>query len=251
MSPVAEITVAFIALGIVNKLLDWLLSFTRGQQKQEAADAAERQRWMTMLETVLDKQQGKFAELAATFKGELADVVDTMQQNHVDAQAQLIQHMSDHMGKVTAAHTAKLDLMHTDLKTVPAETVRLLQTEFVAQTETVRLAVETTTENHQETIKEAVTQALQPYLDQLEEKLDQMPGTEATRRLMRDEVEKLHQRLVDQVAELTTPVLKKLDDIATALDRLQPSGTPSLAEGGETPSDETHKDKENAVGTTS
>ncbi len=251
MSPVAEITVAFIALGIVNKLLDWLLSFTRGQQKQEAADAAERERWMTMLETVLDKQQGKFAELADTFKDELADVVETMQQNHVDAQAKLIEHMSDHMGKVTAGHTAKLDLMHADVKSAPAETVRLLQTELVAHTETVRLAVETATESHQETIREAVTQALQPYLDQLEEKLDQMPGTESTRRLMRDEVEKLHQRLVDQVAELTTPVLNKLNDIAAALDRLQPPGTETLSEGGEAPSDETLKDKENAVGTAS
>ena len=250
MSPVVEISVAFIALGIVNKLLDWLLSFTRGQQKQGVAEAAERERWMTMLEMVLDKQQGKFAELAATFKDELAEVVDTMQQNHVDAQAKLIEHMSTHMGKVTAAHTAKLDLMHTDLKTMPAETVRLLQTEFVAQTETVRLAVETATENHQETIKEAVTQALQPYLDQLEEKLDQMPGTEATRRLMRDEVEKLHQRLVDQVAELTTPILKKLDDIAAVLDKLQPPRTESLSAGGKPPSNQTQKDKEHAVGTT-
>lgn len=248
MSPVAEITVAFIALGIVNKLLDWLLSFTRGQQKQEAADAAERQRWMTMLETVLDKQQGKFAELAATFKSDLAGVVAAMQQNHIEAQADLIERMTGHMGKVTAAHTAKLDLMHADVKSVPAETVRLLQTELVAHTETVRLAVETATESHQETIREAVTQALQPYLDQLEEKLDQMPGTEATRRLMREEIEKLHQRLIDQVAEQTTPVLDKLNEIAAALDKLQPPPSP---EGGEAPSDETHKDKENAVGTPS
>ncbi len=251
MSSGEQVTIAFIALAALSKLIDWLLSYTRGQQKQDAANAAERGRWMDMLETVLDKQQVKSVELADTFKGDLADVVETMQQNHVEAQADLIKRMTEHMSKVTTGHIAKLDLIDANVKTVPAETVRLLQTELVAHTETVRLAVETATESHQETIREAVTQALRPYLDQLEEKLDQIPGTEATRRMLRDEVEQLHRRLVEQIAEQTTPVLDKLNEIAAALDRLQPPRTESLSEGGETPSDETLKDKENAVGTPS
>ncbi len=230
-----------VLLGIV------ILRFFR----QDEQDSKERQIMLSLFENILNRQFGKFEELTGTIQQGMADVVETLQQNHVEAQEDLIRYMSEHMGKVTAGHTARLDLIDANVKSVPAETVRLLQTELVAQTETVRLAVETATESHQETIREAVTQALQPYLDQLEEKLDQMPGTEATRRMMRDEVEKLHRRLIEQVSEQTTPVLDKLNEIAAALDRLQPPGTPSLAEGGEAPSDETLKDKENVVGTSS
>ncbi len=251
MTPGEQLTITFIALAIVSKLIDWLLSFTRGQQKQDAADAAERKRWMDMLETVLDKQQGKFAELTETFKGDLAGVVEAMQKNHIEAQADLIERMTGHMGKVTAGHIAKLDLMHADLKSVPAEVKRVLAEDLAAQTETIQTAFNDATESHQETIKEAVNQALRPYLDQLEEKLDLMPGTEATRRMMREEIEKLHQLLVDQVAELTTPVLNKLNEIAVALDRLQPPGIVSSSEGGKAPSIKMQKDKENVVGTPS
>lgn len=250
MSSGEQLTVALVALYIVKQLIEWLFSFTRGQQKQDAADAAERGRWMTMLETVLDKQQLKFSELADTFKHDLAEVVRVMQQNHVDAQDQLVKRIEERMTGVTTDRIARLDLMNANVKSIPAEVRRVMAEDLTAQTNTLTDAIQEASENHQDIIKEAVSGALRPILAELEEKLNQMPGTEMTRRLLRDEVEKLRQALVEQVAAQTAPVLEKFNEIAEALDRLQPADNLST-EGGEKPSDETQKDKENVVGTSS
>ncbi len=230
-----------VLLGIV------ILRFFR----QDEQDSRERQIMLSLFENILNRQFGKFEELTGTIQAGMADVVQQLQDNFTTSLERLVERVDGRVSAVTTARDAKLELMHADLKTVPAEVRRVLAEDLVAQTTAIQAAIGATSESHQETIREAVTQALQPYLDQLEEKLDQMPGTEATRRMMRDEVEKLHRRLIEQVSEQTTPVLDKLNEIAAALDRLQPPGTPSLAEGGETPSDETLKDKENVVGTAS
>lgn len=233
MSSGEQLTVALVALYIVKQLIEWLFSFTRGQQKQDAVDkaerarqeaveAAERGRWMSMLETILEKEHGKFSELASTFKDGLDNTVLTMQSNFTAALEQTIARMEDRMTPVTAARIAKENLMHEDIKTIPSETLRLLGQEFVKQTETVRLAVETASKSHQEVIREAVTSALKPMLEQIEGKLDQMPGADVSRQMIRDEVGSLQQQLVEQVAVQISPLFDKLSEIAATLDKLQP-----------------------------
>ena len=210
MSSGEQVTIALFALLIVSKLIDWVLAFTRGQQKQEQADAAERGRWMDMLETVLDKQQDKFKGLADIFKDGLDASVQAMQTNTTTALDQLVARVEGRVTASTTARDAKLELMHTDIKTVPAEVQRLLG------------------EDHQELIKEAVCSALKPVLAQIEEKLDQLPGETASRQIIREEVQALQQLVVERVTGQITPLLDKLDEIVAALDTLRPTPVSSL-----------------------
>ena len=146
------------------------------------------------------------------------------------------------------AMVAQQDHIHADVKSGPAQTVRLLSQEFVKQTETVRLAVETASESHQDVIREAVSSALKPMLVLIEEKLDQMPGAEVSRQMIRTEIGSLQQQLVEQVSGQISPLFDKLEDIAAALDKLQPSPIESKEVGDQTPADTSLKGETNHVG---
>lgn len=241
---------AGFAAGLLFLLGYALRHFFRQDEKQDERDQA----WMTMFEKVLNGvlagQQEKFKELADAFKASLDETVAKMQNNTTDGIEQMMTRMNERMTEVTAARTARLDRMHADIKIVPAEVRRVMAEDLTAQTNTLTDAIQEASENHQDIIKEAVSGALRPILAELEEKLNLMPGTEMTRRLLRDEVEKLRQALVEQVAAQTAPVLEKFNEIAEALDKLQPADN-LPTEGGEKPSDEIQKDKENVVGTSS
>lgn len=232
-----------IALWIVRDILRWQRTRQETEDKRdetrEQRESTERQVWMDLLERVLDKQTDKFAELTNVFKKSLSNTVDMMQVNLTAILDQMIEQMTKQMDEVTASRQQKLDLMHNDVKVVPAEVQRVLQNDIQA----IHNAIDTANVHHQEVIREAVTQALTPLLGQIEEKLDQMPGAEISRQIIRGEIKTLQQQVVEQVTEQISPLLDKLSDIAVALDKLQLPHELST-EGGEEPSDKTEENKE-------
>jgi hypothetical protein len=144
------------------------------------------------------------------------------------------------------ARDAKIALLHADVKTVPAEVKRVLAEDLTAQTTAIQNAINAASEDHQELIKEAVSAALKPVLAQIEEKLDQLPGETASRQIIREEIVALQQLVVERVTGQIAPLLDKLDEIAAALDKRQPS--PVLSEAGQVPADTSIQGEKENVG---
>lgn len=230
MSSGEQITIVLVALYCVKELIAWLFSFTRGQQKQEQTDSEERGRWMSMMEILLDKQQVKFVELANIFKDGLKQTVLELQKSFADTLEQTLARMDERMTPVTTERIAKQNLMHEDIKSVPAETIRLLGQE-----------------EHRVVIVDAVSAALKPVVTPIVEKLDHIPGDEESRKVIREEIQVIQQQIVDKVAAQIAPLLEKLEGIGATLDKLQPPAE-TKESGEQTLTDVSTKGENNYVG---
>lgn len=106
---------------------------------------------MTMFEkvlnSVLEGEQAKFKELAGDFKASLSETVSQMQANNTAGIEHLIERMEARMSTVTRERTVALETIHMDVRTIPGETLRLMQPDLATQTENIRLAFETALTN--------------------------------------------------------------------------------------------------------
>lgn len=179
-----------IAVGLMLLLGYVLRQVFRGRDKQDQKDTAYLGLIGDTLRVALEAQNEKFGELTEQFSDSLNSIVEKMQANQEAAITRLIDTVSASMATISERRDAKLDAMHTDLRTVPAETVRLIQ------------------------------QAFNPLFGEIDRKIDALPGTEATRRMIRDEISVLQQRLAAQIA----PLLDRLGEIGIAVAALNANG---------------------------
>lgn len=179
--------------------------------RQEAAENKERERWMElvqkMLDTTLDSQNQKFGTLAEGWTASLREMQQAMQQAQEKALEALVQSMSERMAPITDERRAKLNLIEEQLKVVPAETIRLLKLDQV-----IRQA----NDQQVEAVKQAITQALDPFFKRLNDQAESVP-VESVRAMLVSEMNNLQSRLLDQVVAQIQPVIERLQDMDAAI----------------------------------
>ena len=172
-----------------------------------------------IIESLLATMTDKFAEMNTANQLHQAKLVTQMQQHQAESLAALVKNVTEHMTPVTQRRESKEELMHQDIRTVPAETLRLMQPDLVAQTENIRLAIENTLAE----TEKRIIQALSPQAE--------------------DAQRAVHVALDGMKNDLTS-MLKQLSDIHETLDRLDHSTVKEsvevpvpviLSEAGESP----------------
>jgi len=95
---------------------------------------------MKIVDRLLAGMFDRFGEIMAQQREDMKTLVVQMQEH----QDQMVERIGAQMAPVMQRRDAKEDMIHDDVKAVPAQTQKLVQDDLVAQTENIRLAFEQT-----------------------------------------------------------------------------------------------------------
>jgi len=144
--------IAIVLAYVLLKLVNFLIGFATGNQASEKALTA-------IIDKLLTSMVDRFGELMLKVQTNNETLVRQMVESQARSNTEMVRQVSEHMAPTVARRDQKVDLIHADVKTVPAETQRLLQLDLAAQTENIRLAIETTLTETERRIIENLSQA--------------------------------------------------------------------------------------------
>lgn len=146
LSSEAQLVVIYALAQVILRLIDWFRGYTKDDAKADQTAAHERQQWMAMqkmmLETVLNDQHTKYAELVRDIQRRFDSVVTQVQENFRTALKELVGQVTVQMAPVLQLREQKLDAIHADVKIVPAEVWRLGDPRLTGLSDGVRTGLE-------------------------------------------------------------------------------------------------------------
>lgn len=207
--------VVIVAVGVIyilEKGIGLFRSMVLKDAQADEAAVAERERWMAMLNAVLDQQHARYAGLTTDMQGHFDRVVVQVQTNFKNALDLLVDKISEQMVPISKERAQKLEAIHTDVKTVPGEVWRLGEPRLGTLQGGIRSDLEPLIANLQQTLEDG----FQRIEDGIAQRLDAL-GEEispAVRGMINVELQQYQRQATKQFEKVTLLLDALRDDLA-------------------------------------